>query len=163
MAEAGGHGLRVITASEPVLANDEQCAYADGQLVAWPTADPPGYVLSGVMDRRNVSSFDRWLRSALIDRRQRRDPGDTHIQLRALEFGDTSGIRALIEAAREIDGAGRLILHGFPRRLGTRVKAVVWNSSLLIADRRSTDAGCDWKLVLAERRVSTGVSRQPAS
>ena len=141
MAEADGHGLRVITTSEAVLA-DERCAYADGNLVAWTMADPPGYVLSGVMDRRNVSSFDRWFRSALDDRRQGPAPGDTHIQLRALEFADTSGIRALIGAAREIRGAGRLIVHGLPRTVGTTVKAVVWNSlpSLLIADRRSADA-----------------------
>ena len=67
--------------------------------------------------------------------------GDFHIELSALEFGDSSGVHALIEAAREIDGAGRLIVHGLPRKLGTTVKAVVWNSlpGLLIADRRSAD------------------------
>jgi hypothetical protein len=83
----------------------------------------------------------RCFRSALKDRRPHRVMGDTHIELSALVFGETSDSYALIEAPGEIGGARRLIVPGLPGILGTTLKAAPWNSlpRLLLGDRRSAN------------------------
>ena len=103
------------------------------------TTAPYGFRLIGAIDHNNVEAFGRWLGATL----ERLDGtgGDVHLNLGSVEFADTTGIRQLVEAARDLDGSGRLILHELPDRLRATIRAVGWSDlpSLVIADRRSAD------------------------
>lgn len=94
-----------------------------------------GYRLIGTIDSENAAEFASWLARTL-------DGEDVHLHLGTVEFRDTSGIRELIEAARNLDGEGRLILHELPDGLTTAMRAVGWSEipGIVIADRRLADA-----------------------
>jgi anti-anti-sigma regulatory factor len=94
-----------------------------------------GYRLIGIIDSDNASEFAGWLARTL-------DGTDVHLHLGTVEFRDTSGIRELIEAARKVDGGGRLILHELPDGLTATMRAVGWSDlpGVVIADRREADA-----------------------
>jgi len=94
-----------------------------------------GYRLIGVIDSDNAAEFAGWLARTV-------DGTDVHLHLGTVEFRDTSGIRELIEAARNVDGGGRLILHELPDGLTAAMRAVGWSDlpGVVIADRREADA-----------------------
>ena len=97
-------------------------------------AGQAGYRLLGIIDSDNVAEFAGWLGRTL-------DGTDVHLHLGTVEFRDTSGIRELIEAARNLDGNGRLILHELPDGLTTAMRALGWSDvpGVVIADRRQAD------------------------
>ena len=95
-----------------------------------------GYRLIGVIDADNAAEFAGWLARTL-------DGTDVHLLRGTVEFRDTSGIRELIEAARNLEGGGgRLILHELPDGLTATMRAVGWSDlpGVVIADRRQADS-----------------------
>jgi anti-anti-sigma factor len=68
------------------------------------TGDPRGVKLTGDLDASNVQAFRDAIESDV------QEGGDLTIDLRELSFMDSSGIGALIEAARRLEGRGSLIL-----------------------------------------------------
>lgn len=117
-------------------------AKAATQLRVVRTDAEAGYRLIGNIDADNASEFATWLRGALDGKPDGSHGGDVHLHLGNVEFRDTSGIRELVEAARQLDGQGRLILHELPEGLTTAMRAVGWSDlpSMVIADRRQADA-----------------------
>ena len=115
--------------------------YSDKQLTIKQIHAPDRYRLQGSIDLYNVEAVAAWLGRSLSARKEFGRGGDVHVELSRLEFCDASGIRALVKAARQLNGDGRLILHGLPAQLSTAMKAVGWNDlpSLMIADRRGDD------------------------
>ena len=103
------------------------------------TTAPDGFRLIGVIDHNNVEEFGRWLQVTL--QALNGSGGDVHLNLGSVEFADTTGIRQVVDSARDLDGSGRLILHELPDRLRATIRAVGWTDlpSLVIADRRRAD------------------------
>lgn len=119
-----------------------QPVYADKRLTIKRVVNPEGFSFQGAIDLFNVEAVAAWLGLLLHGPNGSGHGGDVHIELSRLEFCDASGIRALVTAARRLNGDGRLILHGLPPQLRTAMKTVGWNDlpSLMIADRRGDDA-----------------------
>jgi anti-sigma B factor antagonist len=68
------------------------------------TQGPRTFRLSGELDISNSEHVSEVLVEAL------RAEGDLTLDISALTFVDSSGIRTLVQAARELEGRGRLIL-----------------------------------------------------
>jgi anti-anti-sigma regulatory factor len=99
---------------------DGDAMYADKQLVIKHTIPPNMLIFSGVIDFFNVDSVAEALAS------QMDGDGDLHLELREVEFGDVSGVRALVSAAESVSGARRLVLHGLPPLLRRAMTVVGW-------------------------------------
>ena len=67
---------------------------------------PPAVVLTGEMDLATVETF----RDAIAPCLER--GGTVVVDMTNLDFMDSSGVHALVEAARQLDGRGCLFLHG---------------------------------------------------
>ena len=96
--------------------------YADRHLVVTRTTNPFGLRFAGEIDVTNSSAVGQAIRLVSAD-----SPWP-HVDLSRLSFCDVSGIRALVEAARELGDSGRLLLHGLPRQLETVMRVTGWSS-----------------------------------
>jgi anti-anti-sigma factor len=81
------------------------------------TAHPHGFKLTGDLDASNVRSFREAIEPEL------QVGGDLTIDLRGLAFMDSSGIGALVDAARRLEGRGSLIL--LPGELNPSLLAIM--------------------------------------
>ena len=80
--------------------------YADKHLVVTRTEMPFGLRFAGEIDISNSDAVGQVLRAIFPD-------GDSpHLDLSRLSFCDVSGIRALVDAAADLDEGGRLMLDG---------------------------------------------------
>ena len=67
---------------------------------------PPAVVLTGEMDIATVEAFQKAIGPSL------ERGGTVVVDMTNLDFMDSSGVHALIGAARQLDGRGCLFLHG---------------------------------------------------
>jgi hypothetical protein len=123
----------------------EDRAYAAREFVAWRSAKPREFTLAGLIDSYNATELARWLRLTVTGASNLRGGNDTYLEVGQLQFGDVSGIHALVAAARDLDGGRRLIVHGLPHQISAAMRLVGWTDlpSFVIADRRRTDAAPD--------------------
>jgi anti-anti-sigma factor len=70
------------------------------------TERPRGFRVAGEIDMSNEGALSRLLA------REAADGGDITLDLSELAFIDSSGVRALLQAARNLAGRGRLVLTG---------------------------------------------------
>ena len=96
--------------------------YADRQLVVTRTKMPPGLRFAGEIDLSNSGAVGQSIRIGFGE------TPEPHIDLSRLSFCDVSGIRALIDAALELGGGRRLLLHGLPEQLQTVLRVTGWSS-----------------------------------
>lgn len=101
--------------------------YADRHLVVTRTSDPCGLRFAGEIDVSNSAAVGQSIRMVL------NDTSSPHLDLSRLSFCDVSGIRALVDAARELGGGGRLLLHGLPAQLETVMNVTGWSKHPTLA------------------------------
>jgi anti-anti-sigma factor len=97
----------------------DEPVYADRLLVVSRTSKPAGLRFAGEIDMTNAQAITDALRIAFSE------PGDAHLDLRALIFCDISGIRALVDAAHGL-APRRLQLHGLPAQLESVFRVTGW-------------------------------------
>ena len=109
----------------------DRVVFRDSQLVVTRTFRPPGLRLVGAVDASNVEALKDVLAAAPAD-----GAVEVHLDLTRLEFSDVSGIRAVVAAAEQADGAHRIVLHGLPPLMSRVMTAVGWSElpSLEIAE-----------------------------
>jgi anti-anti-sigma factor len=95
--------------------------YADPHLVVTRTEHPLGVRFAGEIDVTNSDAVGQVIRLALPE------SDHPHLDLSGLSFCDVSGIRALVEAARDLGEGGRLMLHGLPLQLQTVMRVTGWS------------------------------------
>ncbi len=95
--------------------------YADRQLVVTRTAHPRGLRFAGEIDVTNSDAVGQALRVGIDS------ACDAHIDVSRLSFCDISGIRALVEAALDLGGGRRVLLHGLPEQLQTVMRVTGWS------------------------------------
>jgi anti-anti-sigma factor len=95
--------------------------YADRMLVVTRTWRPAGLRFAGEIDVNNSSAVSDSLRRGFPD------GGEHHIDLRSLIFCDISGIRAFVDAARNLEANHQLRLHGLPDQLERVMKVTGWS------------------------------------
>lgn len=95
--------------------------YVDKHLVVTRTNQPEGLRLAGEIDITNSDAVGHSLRQAFDDAE------NPHLDLSRLSFCDISGIRALVDAARDLDRGRRLLLHGLPAQLEAVMRATGWS------------------------------------
>ena len=95
--------------------------YADRHLVVTRTETPLGLRFAGEIDMTNSDAVMRAVRIVLSE------SGDPHLDLSGLSFCDISGIRALVDAATELDDGRRMLLHGLPEQLQTVMRVTGWS------------------------------------
>ena len=118
-------------------ANGDGPLYADKHLVVTRTETPFGLRFAGEIDISNSDAVGQVLRAIFPD-------GDSpHLDLSRLSFCDVSGIRALVDAAADLDDGGRLMLHGPPAQLRTVLRVTGWSElpSLVLCQ---CGAGHEW-------------------
>ena len=94
--------------------------YADSQLVVMRTVRPPGLRFAGEIDISNSDAVAQSIRIALGDTAR------SHVDVSGLSFMDVSGIRAFVDAARDMGDGRRLLLHGLARQLETVMRVTGW-------------------------------------
>ncbi|HET7465422.1 MAG TPA: STAS domain-containing protein [Candidatus Dormibacteraeota bacterium] len=100
---------------------DDGPIYADSFLVVTRTHQPDGLRFSGEIDINNSSAVAEALRRGFPN------GGDHHIDLRSLLFCDISGIRAFVDAGRELEPGHQLRLHGLPKPLERVMQVTGWS------------------------------------
>jgi anti-anti-sigma regulatory factor len=123
----------------------EDHVYAAREFVARRSAKPRQFTLAGLIDSYNATELAKWLRLTVTGVSYLRGGTDIYLEVGQLQFGDVSGIHALVAAARDLDGGRRLIVHGLPQQISAAMRLVGWTDlpSLVIADRRRADAAPD--------------------
>lgn len=96
--------------------------YADKQLVVTRTEMPDGLRFAGEIDVSNSSAVADSLRLTFPR------SGDAHLDVSRVSFCDISGIRAIVEAALELEEGCRLLLHGLPEQLQTVMRVTGWST-----------------------------------
>lgn len=94
--------------------------YEDSILAVTRTRRPDGLRFAGEIDINNSSAVAESLRRGFPN------GGDHHIDLRSLLFCDISGIRAFVDAGRELEAEHHLRLHGLPEPLERVMKVTGW-------------------------------------
>jgi anti-anti-sigma factor len=97
--------------------------YADRHLVVMRTTEPRGLRFAGEIDISNSDAVGQSVRIALGDAPR------SHLDLSGLSFIDVSGVRALVDAARDLGDGRELRLHGLARQLKTVMRAIGWAGS----------------------------------
>jgi anti-anti-sigma factor len=95
--------------------------YADKHLVVTRTDDPAGLRFAGEIDVSNSAAVGESVRGACCGEE------NAHLDLANLSFCDISGIRALVDAAQELDAGRTLLLHGLPEQLQTVMRVTGWS------------------------------------
>lgn len=116
---------------------DEECVYADKQLVISRTGAARGLSISGAIDYYNAEAVAEVLTAVFHGHGDPRalftdaitGNGDLHLDLSRLEFTDVTGIRALVRIAENAGDGRRLVLSGLPPSI-VKVMAVVGWSEL---------------------------------
>jgi anti-anti-sigma factor len=93
---------------------------AERNLVVTRTSSPAGLRVTGEVDTSNSSSLADSIRTGFPDGE------DPHLDLSGLSFVDISGIRELVNLAREFGPDRRLLIHGLPAQLETVMQVTGW-------------------------------------
>lgn len=96
--------------------------YADKQLVVTHTELPDGLRLAGEIDISNSNAVAEALRIT-FPRSE-----DVHLDVSRVSFCDISGIRAIVDVARGLEGGRKLLLHGLPDQLQAVMRVTGWSS-----------------------------------
>ena len=96
--------------------------YADKQLVVTRTRMPEGLRFAGEIDISNSSAVAESLKIAFPR------TGDAHLDVSRLSFCDISGIRAIVDTARDLGDGRKVLLHGLPEQLETVMRVTGWSS-----------------------------------
>lgn len=100
---------------------EDRRLYADSILVVTRTRRPDGLRFTGEIDINNSSAVAESLRRGFPN------GGDHHIDLRSLQFCDVSGVRAFVDAGRELGPDHQLRLHGLPGPLERVMNVTGWS------------------------------------
>lgn len=100
---------------------EDEALYADSSLVVTRTHQPDGLRFAGEIDINNSTAVAESLRRGFPN------GGDHHIDLRSLQFCDVSGIRAFVDAGRDLQPGHQLRLHGLPDLLERVMKVTGWS------------------------------------
>lgn len=92
-------------------------------LVISRTRFPPGLKFAGEIDRSNATLVTEILSSENGNE-------DLHVDVSRLNFCDTSGITALVDAANDSAIARRIVVHGLPQQLERAIRMVGWGERL---------------------------------